>query len=315
VTDQTKNGGYVRLYRALLEHPIYTQLSPKVLKVWITCLLRANWKATKWYDGIQQVEIPAGGFIFSQNTLAELCHLSRKELRTALKNLKDLDVLEIWASKGASRYSLLVIENWTTYQSDEPSKGQAMGQGGAKVGPQKKKLRREENTPYPLKGGGNGIPLDPDELPFATTLEAFPPEVNGKNRNSAAKTENRRGAKVPVGILEIAERIHKRHPNAHGRRDCSATRVTQLLSTILRHQHITGAEMFAYLERIDRNHAAMCASEMWQKDDGQYVKSLENWLVPSKERYLNEPPAPKPAQSTTSIYTEWDPPGFKSRLM
>jgi hypothetical protein len=35
----------------------------------------------------------------------------------------------------------------------------------------------------------------------------------------------------------------------------------------------------------------MCASDRWQKEDGQYVKGLKGWLAPSEERYLIEPPA------------------------
>jgi hypothetical protein len=75
----------VKLHQTLLEHPIFTQLSATILKVWVACLMRANWKASSWYDGKKQVDIPVGAFIFSEATLAKLCNISRKELRTALK--------------------------------------------------------------------------------------------------------------------------------------------------------------------------------------------------------------------------------------
>jgi hypothetical protein len=41
-TQLTEQNGYVKLHRALLEHPIFTQLSLATLKIWIYCLARAN---------------------------------------------------------------------------------------------------------------------------------------------------------------------------------------------------------------------------------------------------------------------------------
>lgn len=46
------NGGYIRLFRKLLEHPIWTQLAPAVAKVAIYFLLHANYRPTRWYDGV-----------------------------------------------------------------------------------------------------------------------------------------------------------------------------------------------------------------------------------------------------------------------
>jgi len=126
------DNGFIKLHRALLGHPVWTQLSPTVLKVWIGCLLRANWKPSTWYDGKQQVYLPAGSFIFSQATLGKFCCLSRKQVRTALKHLQKLHCIHLkLASTGAKRYSLLVIENWTTYQSEETHRGQHRGHEGA----------------------------------------------------------------------------------------------------------------------------------------------------------------------------------------
>lgn len=114
--------GYIKLHRQLLENPIWTQLSATALKVWIGCLLRANWKPSKWYDGSAQVEFPAGASIFSQDSLSKLCRVSRQELRTALAHLVNLGFVTM---RSTNQYSLLVIENWTTYQSDTEMSNQA----------------------------------------------------------------------------------------------------------------------------------------------------------------------------------------------
>jgi hypothetical protein len=277
----------------------------------------ANWKPTKWFDGRQQVDIPAGAFIFSQKTLAKRCRLSRQELRTALMHLESLQCIAVKkraqksTTVGAGQYSLLVIENWTTYQSDEIGTDHDSNHGATTVQPQLKKLRREEqNTPLPPKGGEVGI-SDPDCLPFVTPLDPQPEVLNGSSNHSAAKAETRR-AKIPANILETAQRIHARHPGR--RQDINVEQVGKKLAAILKHRHIAAHERAEFLARINNNHAGWCACEQWTKAAGEYAKGLEGWLAPTKGRYLVEAPEPKPAQST-SIYTEWDPPGFKSRVM
>jgi hypothetical protein len=61
--------------------------------------------------------------------------------------------------------------------------------------------------------------------------------------------------------------------------------VRKKLEAILKHKRVPRSEQLAYLDRVDRNHAALCAGEAWRKEDGQYAKGLEGWLSPTKERY------------------------------
>jgi hypothetical protein len=65
--------------------------------------------------------------------------------------------------------------------------------------------------------------------------------------------------------------------------------VEKKLEAILKHKRIPATDCEAYLRRIDRNHAAACESEGWRKEDGQFVKSLRNYLAPTEERYDVEP--------------------------
>jgi hypothetical protein len=91
-------------------------------------------------------------------------------------------------------------------------------------------------------------------------------------------------------VLErVARSIHARHPSEHGRRDCSVSYVEKKLAAILKHKRVPAAECEAYLLRIDRNHAAMCASDDWRKENGQFAKGLRNYFAPTEERYDVEP--------------------------
>ncbi len=89
-------------------------------------------------------------------------------------------------------------------------------------------------------------------------------------------------------IDRAAAEIHARHPKR--RRDVSAKFVAKALTTILRsHKHAGVLQVPGQVAEINRVHAAWCATEDWQKDDGEYAKSLDNWLAPTKGRYEAAP--------------------------
>ena len=81
-------GGYVRLYRRILQNPIWTQLAPAVLKVAFYFIARANWKPAQWYDGTATVLVPTGSFITSYGSAAEACRLSVQQIRDAFAHLE-----------------------------------------------------------------------------------------------------------------------------------------------------------------------------------------------------------------------------------
>ncbi len=312
IMDQS---GYVRLYRKLLENPVWTQLSPAVLKVLIAFLLKANWKPAIWYDGSVEVQIPRGSFITSYDKMAKFCNLTPKQVRGAFDHLEKLGFATYTR---AIKWTMVTVLNYRTYQSpaepegrvtaqpgqgkgrqtgkDEgtPSKapkflvgsnletvdstqGQAEGQAEIlRQGTKRATIEEVKNIytpPYPPQGDGAGAPL-----------VLVPPDPNGTARQSASKQKPYRDA-----LEEVAQSTHARHPNAHGRRDLSLSAVEKKLEAILKHKRIPATDCEAYLRRIDRNHAAACESEGWRKEDGQFVKSLRNYLAPTEERYDVEP--------------------------
>ncbi|HUA82651.1 MAG TPA: hypothetical protein VMB85_02255 [Bryobacteraceae bacterium] len=87
-----------------------------------------------------------------------------------------------------------------------------------------------------------------------------------------------------AALENIARRIRDRHPAV---RRCGIAEAKKQLRAIIR--RAARGERIELLDRIDRNHAAWCASSEWQKDGGTYAKGLANWLAPTMERW-NEPP-------------------------
>jgi hypothetical protein len=41
---------------------------------------------------------------------------------------------------------------------------------------------------------------------------------------------------------------------------------------------------------IEATHAAWCATDSWQEQDGKYAKGLANWLAPTEGRFDESPP-------------------------
>lgn len=284
MTEQC-NGGYIRLYRRLLQNPIWFQLAPAVAKVAIYMLLRASYKPVPWYDG---TTIPAGSFITSLKSTATACNVSVQQVRDAFDHLSRT---QFATYRRTRRWTMVTVLNWASYQAS-PNDGNTL-ENTERTGQRTpiKKLRSKENSPLAPKGALAGIPSDPDELPFAAELDPILDEPgNGKNGYSAgAQNGNGHVQKSATAIQEVARRIHGRHPNNHLRRDCSAEQVEKKLAAIVKRKRVPADVQAAFLEQIDRNHAAMCASELWRKDDGQFVKGLEGWLAPTKERYLASP--------------------------
>jgi hypothetical protein len=196
--------GYILLHRKLVEHPVWNQLEPSVLKVMLAFLLRANWKSQTWYDGQSQIEIPRGSFITSYPKMAEFCRLTLKITRTAFTHLENLHFA---AYQRAPHWTMVTVLNYDSYQSpaDEEGRvegslraglGQPRGQG---VGQQMNKeneliqIKQEQNPCASPKNGAALVGRSPsiDNPPFETTEPdapaLFPVEESPNSRRTAPR--------------------------------------------------------------------------------------------------------------------------------
>ncbi len=112
------NQGYIKLHRKTLDSRVFQ--NEGVLKVWIWCLLKANykgqWTSIKAGKGTTEVWIGPGQFIFGKYTAA-------KELKmppsTVWKRIKKLIADGNLVVKSNRQYSVITIVNWDTYQGTE----------------------------------------------------------------------------------------------------------------------------------------------------------------------------------------------------
>lgn len=101
--------GFIKLHRKLLAWEWYSDINVRVL--FFHCLLKANHKTEKW----QGIEINAGQFVTSLGHLSKECGLTEQQTRTALNKLKLTSEI---TSKSTSRYSIITINNWNLYQTN-----------------------------------------------------------------------------------------------------------------------------------------------------------------------------------------------------
>ena len=106
--------GYIKLYRQLLESPIF--LNDKLLKLWIWCLLKASHKPHKVIVGVQEIELNSGQFICGRKKDSEALGLSESTFYRYLKRLESLKMLSLNSN---NKYTVVTVENWAKFQEEE----------------------------------------------------------------------------------------------------------------------------------------------------------------------------------------------------
>lgn len=173
-TDENKSKGFVKIFRSFLEWEWHDD--PNTVTVFIHCLLLANYKDTKWHG----VEVPRGCFISSISSLAQKTGLSERNIRTAIKHLKESGNL---TSKSTNKFTLFKVENYDSYQADDgqPDR-QATGkrQADDKQPTTSKEIKKERNKEVKNDDDHSGQAADDLESPFEfdeVVQKEFSPEV------------------------------------------------------------------------------------------------------------------------------------------
>ena len=105
--------GYVKLWRKLLDSPIFT--NHNLLVFWIWCLLKASHKEANIMVGYQSITLQPGQFVFGLYASSKETKLSIQKIRTCLLILKKLENITI---NTTNKYSIISIVNWRDYQED-----------------------------------------------------------------------------------------------------------------------------------------------------------------------------------------------------
>ena len=103
--------GYIKLYRKLIESPVFE--NEKLLKIWVWCLCRANHVETDAIVGLQKIHLKKGQFIFGLLKASKELSIPKT---TLYRNMKALETYQMISIKPENKYSVITIENWDKYQ-------------------------------------------------------------------------------------------------------------------------------------------------------------------------------------------------------
>jgi len=144
--------GWIKLHRSLIEWEWIQD--PKVLQVFILCLLKANHKEKTW----QGHTIKKGQFVSGRKQLAFDSGQSEQSVRTALKKLQKSGELTITATNS---FSFITLNNWELYQGEAPEINQPANQQITNKQPtdnqQITTTKNEENENNTKKKGGTHL--------------------------------------------------------------------------------------------------------------------------------------------------------------
>ena len=109
------NNGWIKLYRCLMDKPIWLNSTPEQKTVLITVLMLANHDENEWDWNGKKFKVGSGQFVTSLPKLAEKCGdgISIQNVRTALKRFEKLEFL---TDESTATGRVITIANWGIYQ-------------------------------------------------------------------------------------------------------------------------------------------------------------------------------------------------------
>ncbi len=168
-------GNWIKLYRKMVDDPIFVNSTGPQVKVLLTVMFLAAWTPKKWDVLGHEFTIQPGEVFISTRDLADRAgdDVSREVVRKALVRFEKMG---FWTLKRTRKGMLISIENWRKYQlydgKENPRENPRRTHGEPTENPRRthgepsnkkesknsKNVRREEyNTPLPPKGGKGGV--------------------------------------------------------------------------------------------------------------------------------------------------------------
>lgn len=113
--------GFILLSRNILDSDVFA--SQKLLKIWIWCLCKANFKdksvPLKVGKGETIVRVKRGSFIFGRNKAEDELFIDGSTIYKSMQKLKELSMIEIESN---NQYSIATISNYDAYQDSKSYK-------------------------------------------------------------------------------------------------------------------------------------------------------------------------------------------------
>lgn len=138
------DGNWIKLHRKLLDSDVFGDA--ELLRVWLWCLLRANWKQSTYRArtgrGDTDVLVGPGQFIYGRNAAGQALGMDGKRVDRYMVRLEKRRMV---GRQKFHHYSIITVLNWNLYQSDGQPTGRRRATNGQATGTYKKH-KKGENT-------------------------------------------------------------------------------------------------------------------------------------------------------------------------
>jgi len=113
-----KDESWIKLYRKLLDKPIWKKSSPEHKTILITLLLMANHEKSEWEWMGKEFEVLPGQFVTSLESIRERAGngISLQNVRSALLKFQKLGFLTYESTKSGRKITII---KWSSYQSKD----------------------------------------------------------------------------------------------------------------------------------------------------------------------------------------------------
>ncbi len=207
------DGGYIKLYRSILDWEWYTDVN--TYRLFLHLLLKANYEPKKWRGRV----VERGQVVTGRLALAQELKISERAVRTALEHLKSTGEVTV---ESTSKYSVITIVNYAKYQDrpdatdqqtdqrpvTQPTSERPTNDQQTTTTKEIKKERNEEGKKYntpptPPTGGSakrNGGPVSMSDAKEYIATQFTSPEVQSAMLDFV---ESRRASKTPMTMKAL----------------------------------------------------------------------------------------------------------------
>ena len=125
------NQGYIKLFRSIEDWEWIDD--PVMFYFWGRILIMANWEDTKYRGSV----VERGSFLTSYRSLAEILHLSLRQVRTCVERLKQCGQIIVKSTHFPTQFATqVIICNYDTYQDADQVERHSSRQTGDTVATQ-----------------------------------------------------------------------------------------------------------------------------------------------------------------------------------
>lgn len=199
--------GYILLSRSILDSDVFA--SQKLLKIWVWCLCKANFKdrsvPLKVGRGETIVKVKRGSFLFGRFKAEQDLFIDGSTIYKSIKKLEEMDMIKIESN---NQYSIVTICKYNDYQDNDNYKVTTKEQPSSNKVTTKEQPSNTTNT-LPNDKKDNNVKKQKvysKEVNdcFNNCLNYFPEHLQPKNKNSWLDTIEKlnRIDNIPFKIIE-----------------------------------------------------------------------------------------------------------------